>query len=159
MKTNAKIYVMLADDGTIKLGHSRNPHARAKKIGRRVEVIHVTDLIEQAERVERLAHRILALDGRHIRGEWFEAELEQAIRAIQIAVRQAEREELALGGKLSTEGLGRPPMDGQTMVQISIRLTRDQLEWIDGKALQLGVSRNDALRFLLDRDRSWDDAR
>lgn len=54
---------------------------------------------------------------------------------------------------------GRPPFDHQAMVQISVRLRRDQLEWIDGKALQLGVSRNDALRFLLDRDRSWDDAR
>lgn len=32
MKTNAKIYVMQAEDGTIKLGHSRDPAKRAALI-------------------------------------------------------------------------------------------------------------------------------
>ena len=105
MKTNAKIYVMRAADGTIKLGHSRNPLERAKQVGRPVEVVHMTDVLEQVEKIERLAHRVLALHGRHIRGEWFEATLADALTAIEIAMRQAENTELALGGRL---GIARP---------------------------------------------------
>ncbi len=101
MKMNAHIYVMQADDGTLKLGHSRNPTERAKQIGRPVVIVHQTDVIEHAERIERLAHRVLALHGRHIRGEWFEATLDAAIAAIETAIRQAEGQELALGKSLS----------------------------------------------------------
>lgn len=101
MKTNAKIYVMRAADGSIKLGHSKNPAVRARYVGRHVELIHQTDVIEQVERIERLAHRVLALHGAHIRGEWFEATLEDALQAIEIATRQAEQAELPLGGTLN----------------------------------------------------------
>jgi hypothetical protein len=100
MKTNAKIYVMQAEDGTIKLGHSVDPDRRATQLGRHVEVVHATDVIEHVERIERLAHRVLALHGRHIRGEWFEATITDAILAIEIATRQAEQQELMLGGTL-----------------------------------------------------------
>ena len=98
MKTNARIYIMVDNEGRIKLGHSVNPMARSKQMPRPVTLVHETDVIEQAERVERLAHRILALHGTHLRGEWFEASLEDALQAIEIAIRQAEQEELALGG-------------------------------------------------------------
>lgn len=100
MKTNARIYIMVDNEGRIKLGHSVNPTARSKQMPRPVTLVHETDVIEQAERVERLAHRILALHGTHLRGEWFEASLEDALQAIEIAIRQAEQEELALGGRL-----------------------------------------------------------
>lgn len=106
MKTNARIYVMRAEDGSLKLGHSKNPEERAKWIGRPVEIVHQTDVIEQVERIERLAHRVLALHGKHIRGEWFEAKLEDALLAIEIATRQAENAELALGGSVAWN---RPP--------------------------------------------------
>lgn len=110
MKTNARIYIMRGDDGALKLGHSRNPEARAKQIGRPVKVVHQTDVIEHAERIERLAHRVLALHGKHIRGEWFEATLEDAIAAIETATRQAEGSELPLGGALARHkrGVGAP---------------------------------------------------
>lgn len=49
MKMNARIYVMQAQDGMIKLGHSRNPVERAKQVGRAVDVVHQTDVIEQVE--------------------------------------------------------------------------------------------------------------
>lgn len=39
MKMNARIYVMQAQDGMIKLGHSRNPVERAKQVGRAVDVV------------------------------------------------------------------------------------------------------------------------
>lgn len=118
MKTNAHIYVMRANDGTLKLGHSRNPESRAKQIGRPVEVVHQTDVIEQVERIERLAHRVLALHGRHIKGEWFEATLEQAILAIEVATKQAEGQEFALGAVL-----GRPDLPARREAPvISLRI-------------------------------------
>lgn len=100
MRTNAKVYVMRADDGTIKLGHSRNPHTRARHIGRPVLVVHETPVLEHAEKIEKLAHRVLALHGKHLLGEWFESTLEEAVRAIEIAIKQADSEELELGGVL-----------------------------------------------------------
>ena len=116
MKTNAKVYVMVDGEGRIKLGHSVNPTARSKQMPRPVTLVHETDVIEQAERVERLAHRILALHGTHLRGEWFEASLEDALQAIEIAIRQAEQEELALGGRL----------DGKADIEISVYAERIQ---------------------------------
>ena len=92
---------MVDGEGRIKLGHSVNPTARSKQMPRPVTLVHETDVIEQAERVERLAHRILALHGTHLRGEWFEASIDDALHAIELAVRQAEHEELALGGRLN----------------------------------------------------------
>lgn len=100
MKTNARIYVMRAADGTIKLGHSKDPETRAKQVGRPVEIVHQTDVIEHVERIERIAHRVLALHGRHIRGEWFEATVADAVSAIEAAVKQAEGAELPLTGHL-----------------------------------------------------------
>lgn len=41
---------------------------------------------------------------------------------------------------------GRPPLEGETMVQISIRLPLEQLAWIDKRARRLGISRNHAIR-------------
>lgn len=98
MKTNAKVYVMRAADGRVKLGHSRNPERRAQELGC-VELAYSTQTIVEAERVERLAHRVLALHGEHCRGEWFEATVENAIFAIETALKQA-RDELPLGGRL-----------------------------------------------------------
>lgn len=61
MKTNARLYVMKATDGRLKLGHSKAPFMRAKQIGKVVAVVHETDVYQHAERIERLAHRVLAL--------------------------------------------------------------------------------------------------
>ena len=84
MRTNARIYVMQADDGTIKLGHSKDPERGRKELDVPVTIVHQTDVVEQAERIERLAHRVLALHGGHIRGEWFKATIDAAISAIDI---------------------------------------------------------------------------
>jgi len=89
MRTNAKLYVMRRGDGVLKLGHSQDPAFRKKQLGGPdLELVHETDFITHAERAERLAHKVLA--NKRIRGEWFKATLEQALEAIQIAIRQAQ---------------------------------------------------------------------
>lgn len=131
MKTNAKIYVMQADDGTLKLGHSKSPATRAKQLGRRVTIVHETDVIEHAEQIERLAHRVLALHGKHLRGEWFEAKLADAITAIEIATKQAESEELPLGRAVG------PNARTGTKAMITIKIDADLLDRLDAYRVTL----------------------
>lgn len=155
MKTNAKVYVMVDNDGRIKLGHSIDPAKRSKQMVRPVTLVHETDIVEEAERIERLAHRILALHGKHLRGEWFEASVGDAIKAIEIAVRQAEQEELALGGKL--DGASDIAISEYTPVT-SIRLPEDIREWADKKAQEQNRSRANLIITVL-RDAMRSEAR
>lgn len=125
MRTNAKIYVMRDGNGLLKLGMSADPHRRAREIGKGISVVHETDSFDRAEEIERLAHKVLALHGKHIRGEWFEAELDGAIEAIAIAVRQAEELELPLGGRLRRSTSRR---DVAIRGQISVRDENGEME-------------------------------
>ncbi len=155
MKTNARIYIMVDNEGRIKLGHSVNPAARSKQMPRPVTLVHETDVIEQAERVERLAHRILALHGTHLRGEWFEASLDDALHAIEIAIKQAEDEELALGGRLN----GKAEIEVSVYTPVtSIRLPEDIREWADQKAQEQNRSRANLIITVL-RDAMRSEAR
>ena len=95
MKKNANIYVM-TDGTSLKVGHSIAPQARAKQIGRPVDILHLTDIIVEAEAVERTAHRLLKISGKHVRGEWFSASLEEAVEAINLARRIVDGLELPL---------------------------------------------------------------
>lgn len=144
MKTNAKIYVMKAHDGTIKLGHSVDPIRRSRQIGKMVSVVHQTDIIEHVEKIERLAHRVLALHGKHLRGEWFEARIEDAILAIDIATRQAENE-LHLGGRL-----GKP---AEMTSAIPVRIADNIVTALDDlRRLEADIpSRSEMIRRLIDR--------
>lgn len=143
MKTNAHIYVMKAEDGTLKLGHSVAPTRRAKELDRPVEIVHQTDVVEQAERIERLAHRILALHGRQIKGEWYEATLEDAIVAIEIATRQAENQELALGGKLLPPYIREVPETTPCSIRIKTRtlIALQAMADADGRSLSNYINR------------------
>jgi len=152
MKTNAKVYVMVDSEGRIKLGHSVNPAARSKQMPRAVTLVHETDVIEQAERVERLAHRILALHGTHLRGEWFEASLEDALQAIEIAIRQAEQEELALGGRLD----GRADIEISVYTPISVRLSDENRAWLVRKADEEDRSLNNMINRIIEAAREAD---
>jgi hypothetical protein len=107
MRRNARVYVMASSDGMVKIGHSRRPASRRREFGPSVSLVHQTDVLDEAERIERLAHRVLALHGRHVRGEWFEATISDAVKAIEIAVRQAEGNQLSLGGRLRSKSAER----------------------------------------------------
>jgi hypothetical protein len=69
MRTNAKVYVMTGNNGLVKVGHSRNPKGRLNELRRRaVSVEYETGVLREAEQIERSAHRLLQLAGRHVRG-------------------------------------------------------------------------------------------
>ena len=82
-----------------------------------------TDLLERADLIERASHRVRALFGRHLGGEWFDGSVEDAKRAIEIATRQIQNNELILGGVLL-------PRKRQTMTPIEVfshHFTREEL--------------------------------
>lgn len=99
----AQLYVMRRGD-LVKLGVSCNPERRRREIGSDVELLFVSRPVDDADRVERLAHRVLVLHASHERGEWFRASLSDAKRAIKVAIRQAVGVELELGGRVNTKG-------------------------------------------------------
>lgn len=57
MDRRASLYVMQAPDGSIKLGQSVNPEQRRRAIGKAIELVHATDMLDDVNRIERLAHR------------------------------------------------------------------------------------------------------
>ena len=50
MRQNAKVYVIQAADGRLKVGHSTNVARRARELGE-VAILYETDVIVEAERV------------------------------------------------------------------------------------------------------------
>lgn len=126
MKTNAHIYVMQGADGLVKVGHSRRVHLRLKEVGQVASVAHLTGIKEQAELIERTAHRLLKLAGKGVRGEWFSATVAEAVDAIE----RAER--IASGAEL---GLDKLPANEDTILHMrvaeEIRVMLDDLRRIE----------------------------
>lgn len=118
MKKNANVYVM-TDGTSLKVGHSIAPQARAKQLGS-IDILHLTDIIVEAEAVERTAHRLLKMSGKHLHGEWFSASLEEAVEAIERARRIVDGLELPLDKVPPT----RQP-------QINIRVSAETMDKID----------------------------
>lgn len=101
MYVEAKIYVMIAVDGALKIGRSKAPWLRAKQIERKIKLVpYETGMLPNADLIERAAHRVMALFGKHLGGEWFEGSISDAKLAIEIAIRQVQNNELGLGGTL-----------------------------------------------------------
>lgn len=88
MTALAHVYIM-EDRGAFKVGHSKNPHGRRKQLGAHLTIVHALAPMINAQRVERLAHRLLALAGKRIAGELFSATLDEAKAAIERAERIA----------------------------------------------------------------------
>lgn len=96
MTKSGYVYVMRGADGLVKVGYSNKPERRAKQVGNVIEIAHTSAFLEDAETIERGAHKLLRLAGRHIRAEWFSATVKEAIGAIERAQRIAAGLELAL---------------------------------------------------------------
>lgn len=144
VNTDAKVYVMRGDGGLVKLGFSKDPSRRSKEVG--AELVHETLVVEQAERIEWAAHKVLSLHGKHIAGDWFDASVEAAISAIGIAMRQVEGEELQLGGWLAR---AKPENTRYLQMRVSTEFCR-RLD--DLRKIEQGIpSRSEMLRRLVDR--------
>lgn len=93
MKTNAHVYVMHSPTLGFKVGHATALERRRRQLEweRSVPVCveYKTSVLEAAERIERLAHRLLRLANVPQSGnsEWFDTSLEEAVSAIERAIR------------------------------------------------------------------------
>lgn len=96
------VYVAEAGDrGVVKVGFSSDPAKRCAQLqGSNAEIIRIAWAVrsEHAMKLEKAAHRYLKANGRHVRGEWFEASPEAVIGAIK-----AEAERLGISTEVDTQ--------------------------------------------------------
>ncbi|MBO6755503.1 MAG: GIY-YIG nuclease family protein [Roseibium sp.] len=72
--------------GLSKVGFSDNPNRRSRTLGG-VPVLYQSDWSSNAEQVEKAAHEILRLSGKHVKKELFSVALPDAIEAIGCALK------------------------------------------------------------------------
>lgn len=125
------IYVAQSPDGNVKVGITTNLMTRRYSLGAGVKIIRVLDDVPDASNVEFLAHRILASDGCHVRGEWFKATIDRALYAIDLARRQSSGEQLSLGADMSKMRNVSNKHKSKRVSYISIALTPDDEAVID----------------------------
>jgi len=122
MRANAKIYILHGDNGLVKVGHSTRVEKRIKEIRGVAGIAHLTEIKANAELIERTAHRLLKLAGKHVKDEWFSATVAEALEAIERAERIAEGLEL---------GLDRMPPKPATGHHVTLYLSSETIERID----------------------------
>lgn len=120
MRKNAHVYVLSGKDGLVKIGHSTNVDARVAAIENFAAVEYVSPVLENAEMIERAAHRLLKFRGEHVRGEWFNVSVRAAIEAVKRAEPIGNGEEFDFREPPKTE-----------RVQIGIKLPPYLIDAID----------------------------
>ena len=153
MRTNTKVYVLLAHDGLIKVGSSSDPERRLKELRVNGRIAYQTNVISESEVVERRAHRVLALTAQHVRGEWFVATVDQAIGAIKDAQRQVVRSELPLGGELIKWRYNKPQKPLRGGKNVVIKMSDETRRKLDDVRAGEGSppSMAEMIRLLIDR--------
>lgn len=119
------IYVMRDRCGRLKIGRSKHPEQRARELAG-LEILFQSEHRTDAANIERLAHRVMTLNGRHHDREWFDGTPRAAIHAIKTAIKQADGAELALGRKRREWPL------------VMTRLPRSMVERLDAEARRRG---------------------
>lgn len=90
--TTGQVYIARDSDGLVKVGFSKRPSIRMFDL--RAELQYATDTFPNALRIEKLAHKLLSVSAKRIASsEWFEATLEEAIEAVERAIRIADGSE------------------------------------------------------------------
>lgn len=141
-----RVYV-IEGDGRLKIGVSFTPHLRVLRVRGALRVIYEAEPHPDAYKVEQMAHRLLALDGKHIEGEWFAVSLDEAIAAI------ARAERIIDGHEPAPVEPERPrPALVSVMVTPEMMLALDDLRVLMGGRIP---SRGEAIRraILSERDR------
>ena len=125
------------DAGRRKVGHSDNPMRRSFELGSTpLSLLYATKFSPNAYRVERTAHRILRVAGKHIKGEWFTASLDECVAAIE----RAERIVAGLEPDVKADA-----------VLVGVRFTFEKLNEIEAwrRRQPKMPSRGDAIRHLV----------
>ena len=130
------VYVMDGGEQR-KVGRSNNPSRRKPEVSerkRQISVAYTSRYSAEAGRIERAAHRLLKLAGKHIKGEWFSATVDECIEAIE----RAER---------VVAGIDPPiPPDVATSVRLQDEMISEVDDW---RALQRPIpSRGEAVAAL-----------
>lgn len=134
----ATVYVMEDDAGRRKIGHSANPSRRSFEIGKTpLRVVHEHQPSSHAYKIEKAAHRLLRLAGKHIEGELFTASIEECVAAIERAERIVA---------------GLEPDVGPVIELVGVRFTAEKMEEIEDWWRNQRTIRNrvDAIRALVD---------
>lgn len=159
----ARLYVLGAADGLMKVGRSAQPETRLKTIatanGVAVHLHHVSPERDDSSYVEAAAHRLLANKRRA--GEWFDVTPTEAVAAIEAAIREVETIKAARRCK------GCAPLpwgqfysisDGQKKTPLALKFDTDLLKRLDRFVAdqEIAVTRTSvietAVRQLLERD-------
>ena len=124
MKKHASVYVIDLGEGAVKIGHSIHPQQRRKALKLdHCEFGYISKVYEEAELVERAAHKML--QGEKIYGETFRVSVERACEAIAAA------EQLIYGGLQPDDYL---PPEGREheypRQQITILITDAELKMV-----------------------------
>ena len=96
------VYVIVGVEPTLlKIGNSTDPHKRAyaltRELGFECKVLYTTGELPDCAAVERVAHILLLGDRKLVIGEWFAVNLDEAMSAIEKAIRVASGKEYAQG--------------------------------------------------------------
>lgn len=138
MKKHAAVYVIDLGEGAVKIGHSKKPQKRRKELKLdHCEFGYISKVYEEAELVERAAHKIL--QGEKIYGETFRVSVEQACEAIAAA------EQLIYGGLQPDDYI--PPIIPLKRPPVSVRLTKANRAWLN----KLAKRENRSLNYLINR--------
>lgn len=114
------VYVMNTKDGNVKVGFSKNPEKRSYVLGR-LKIEHVGEWHDQAESVERAAHKLLILAGHHLKNEIFTASVDEAVNAVNAAYKIAE------DGNLNES----KPRNNRIKKMVGFALEPELIEWLD----------------------------
>ena len=141
-------YVIRATTGEVKVGRSTQPERRLRELrcyhGPDIQLVHKSNLTIHAERIEKLAHKLLTLS--HVHHEWFTATVEEAVEAIERAITIA-------GGHEPEPIEPEPPKSTRPSL---FMMRADARLWSDLDTLQLNEapirSRSDIARDLIARE-------
>lgn len=116
------VYVIKTDDGLVKIGATQNVKARVSgircKVDRTAALAYDTGPIDDFGAVERLAQR--ALSTKVVRGEWFKAEVQDAVQAVESARLEASNNNEHLSH------YGRPLIGQERVVPVQLMVLSEQ---------------------------------
>lgn len=121
------VYVMLADDGLVKIGISAHPKSRLAALRstqrKKISLEYATEALPNCLDIEAIAHKLLA--GQRVSGEWFAVDVEKAVWAIGEAIR------IARSGEVAPCSLGLKMLDFHMHIKNDVLAALDELRELE----------------------------